>query len=402
MKIGMILDHYFPPDVRVEKEAISLINAGHEVYLLCFRKRNEKQAEILYKGIHLIKISASEPFIKKLRALTNTIFNIYPTYWAFFILRFVKKYKIEVLHIHDLYMLPAGFIARNKLKRKLPIVGDLHENYADALPFYRFSSTFPGNLLISYEKWKKTEKRLISNLDYVITVVEEMKQRIKKFTDRHDNIYVVDNSEDIDEFLNYREDPSILNRYPDKFIISYIGGIDYHRGIDTIIEALVYLQPLENLLFLLIGEVKNMTKINTKITDLNVGNKIIFEGYSPRGEFQNYFRISDIGLIPHLKTVQTDNSSPNKLYQYMLMGVPLIASNCTSIQNIVESNKTGLIYESGDAKDLAEKVQYLYDHPDQREILGKNGINTIRTKYNWRINTDKLKKIYQRVEKDFL
>jgi len=400
MKIGMILDHYFPPDIRVEKEAISLLNDGHEVYLLCLRKRDEKQSEILYKGIHLIKISASETIIKKLRALTNTLINIYPYFWAVHIVRFVKKYKIQVLHIHDLYMLPAGFIARKKLKINLPIIGDLHENYADALPFYRFSSTFPGNLLISYKKWKKTEKKLISELDYIITVVEEMKLRIKNFTNKHDNIFVVDNSEDIDEFLNYEENPSILNKYPKKFIISYIGGIDYHRGIDTIIEALVYLRNIDDLQFLIIGEVKNIAKIEQKIKDLNVGDKIVFEGYSPRGEFQNYFRISNIGLIPHLKTVQTDNSSPNKLYQYMLMGVPVIASNCNSIQNILETNNSGLTYESGNAKDLAEKIKYLYDNPDLRVKLGKNGTTAINSKLNWRINSDKLSQIYQRVEKE--
>jgi len=400
MRIGMILDHYFPPDIRVEKEAISLTKAGHEVYLLCFRRKDERQSEILYKGIHLIKISVSETIIKKLRALTNTILNIYPYYWAFYILRFIKKYRIEVLHIHDLYMLPAGFVANHRLKNRLPIVGDLHENYADALPFYRFSSTFPGNLLISYKKWKSTEQKLISKLDYIIAVAEEMKQRIETFTSRQDNIYVVDNAEEIDDFLNYREDETILNRYPDKFIISYLGGIDYHRGIDTVIEALVYLKHIDNLVFLLIGEVKNIARISKKINDLNLSHKIIFEGYSPRGEYQNYFRISDIGIIPHLKTVHTDNTSPNKLYQYMLMGVPVIASNCNSIQNIIEPNNAGLIFESGNAKDLAEKVNYLYNHPDQRKKLGDNGINTIRTKYNWQLNAEKLKELYKRVERE--
>ncbi|MCK4558741.1 MAG: glycosyltransferase family 4 protein [Calditrichia bacterium] len=398
MKIGMILDHVFPPDDRVEKEALSLIEDGHEVYILCFGSKETVTTSLDFKGIHLVKINVSINLMKKLRALTNTIINIYPYYWHFHIVKFIHNYDIQVLHIHDLYMLPSGFLALDKLPEKIPIVGDLHENYADALSSYRFSSTFPGNLIINLKKWKNSEKMWLNRLDYVITVVEEMKNRITPYVKNRDNIFILENAVDIDEFINFEKDLSIIRKFSKNFVISYIGGFDYHRGIDTIIEALSYLTDLSDLILILVGKEKNSNRIHHLIDKLGIRNMVSFEGFKPQGVLQNYFVISDIGIIPHIKSVQTDNSHPNKLSQYMLMGVPIIASNCDSIKNVIETSKVGLIYESKNAKDLAQKIRELYKNPTLRHKFSLNGKNAAKKRYNWSYNSRNLKKLYNIIE----
>ena len=400
MKIGMVLDHIFPPDDRVEKEALSLIDAGHEVYMLCFGSDTPVVPETIHKGIHLIKINVSMKLIKKLRALTNTILNLYPYFWRPHIIQFIKEYNIQVIHVHDLYMFPAAFLALEKMPLSIPVIGDLHENYADALESYRFSTTFPGNILINVEKWKKTEIELIGQLDYIITVVEEMKNRITPFAKNRENIFVVENAVDVDHFLSYKKDQAILNKFKNSFVISYIGGFDYHRGIDTIIEALAHLKDLRDLKLVLVGKEKNSDRIHQLIDNLEVRDLVSFEGFIPQGILQNYFQISKIGLIPHLKSVQTDNSHPNKLTQYMLMGVPIITSNCESIQNVVESSKSGLVYESENAIDLAQKIRKLYDNPDLRIELSKKGKNAVKERYNWAYNAQRLKELYKNIEKN--
>jgi len=390
----MILDHVFPPDDRVEKEALSLIEAGHDLYILCFGFNSV----VRYKGIHLIKINTSMNLMRKLRALTNTIFNFYPYYWRYHIVKFIQEYDIQALHVHDLYMLPAAFLSLDKMPKKIPIIGDLHENYADALNYYRFSSTFPGNLLINKMKWKKTEKILLNKLDYVVTVVEEMKNRIVPYVKNKENVFVVENAVDIDEFLNYEKEPSIIKKFSNNFVISYIGGFDYHRGIDTIIEALSYLTDLSDLKLILVGKEKNSNRIHQLIDDLGVGNMVSFEGFTPLGTLQNYFTISNIGIIPHLRSVQTNNSHPNKLSQYMLMGVPIISTDCDSLKNVLESVNTGLIYESQNAEDLSQKIRHLYKNPNLRNEFSKNGIKAVRERYNWSYNSRNLKLLYSTIE----
>ena len=79
-----------PPDHRVEKEAISLSQNGHDVFLLCLRDKQDKTLRD-YKGITLVSVYIPMIIIKKLRALTNTIFNFYPYLWFFLIRRFIKS-----------------------------------------------------------------------------------------------------------------------------------------------------------------------------------------------------------------------------------------------------------------------------------------------------------------------
>ncbi|MBG7631242.1 MAG: glycosyltransferase family 1 protein, partial [Bacteroidetes bacterium] len=71
MRIGMILDKTFPPDPRVENEAISLIENGHEVFLFCLKYEDEKESEVI-KGIQVKRYQSSK-LIYKLSALAYTI-----------------------------------------------------------------------------------------------------------------------------------------------------------------------------------------------------------------------------------------------------------------------------------------------------------------------------------------
>ena len=400
MNIGMVLDKVFPPDDRVEKEALTLINAGYNVFLLCVKNKNGKSDTINYKGIQLVRISVNYKWLRRWRSLTNTIFNFYPYMWSKYILTFINKYQIDMLHIHDLYMFKSGFLVRDKHNLQIPIIGDLHENYPDALKHYKFSNTFPAKYLININKWHKTEQEWLGQLDYVITVIDEMKQRVKPFCANVRKVISIENIVDHKSFLDYKQDSSIIEKYKNKFVINYTGGIDYHRGIDTLINSLAYLKHLSNIILVIVGNDKNAEKYKNLVSEKGYNEKVVFEGHKPIGILQNYFAISDIGIIPHLKTKQTDNSSPNKLYQYMLMGKPVISTNCISIEKVIKKENAGLIYHSGNAKDLAQKIIKLYNDKSLRENLGNNGKNAIFQRLNWENNSQKLIDMYALIYKD--
>lgn len=392
----MILDKEFTGDLRVEKEVVALRNAGFDVFVLCLNYGSKPECEDFH-GAKIIRISKSKSIIKKLRALTNTIFNFYPHWWAKHIVEFVKKYQIDVLHIHDLYMLGAGFIAKKNLHSNIKIIGDLHENYADAIKYYKFSTTFPGNILISKKKWAKIEEKWIGELYYAIAVAEEMKNRICPYINK-EKIIVIGNYPDLYESLSYGKDESLIEKYRGHFVISYIGGFDYHRGIGTLIEATQYLSEISDLKICIVGHGSNINELKRKANELKVNSKIIFEGWQTPKKLLNYFKISDVGIIPHLKSIQTDNSSPNKLFHYMLMERPIVATNCNSIQRIIEETKCGLIYENKNSHQLAEAVIKLYKSESLRQQMGANGKKAVMEKYNWEKTSRNLIKLYEKIE----
>src|SRR6056300_1497754 len=99
MKIAMILDAKFPPDPRVENEAVTLVNAGHQVFLFCLTYTKEKQEEII-NGIHIVRYPSNQ-LEYKLSALAYIV----PFYTILIqqkIHHFFNKVQPEAIHIHDI------------------------------------------------------------------------------------------------------------------------------------------------------------------------------------------------------------------------------------------------------------------------------------------------------------
>ena len=108
MKIGMILDAPFPPDPRVENEAVSLVDNGHEVFLFCLKYTDEKSSEIIH-GIQ-VKRYQSNKLEYKLSALAYTL-PFYSYLMEKKIKNFIRTTKVEALHIHDIRIAAAVFKA---------------------------------------------------------------------------------------------------------------------------------------------------------------------------------------------------------------------------------------------------------------------------------------------------
>lgn len=400
MRIGMILDRPFPPDDRVEKEALSLINAGNDVHLLCFRHSEEHKYEV-YKSVHVHRVYMPLFLFNKLSALI-LIFPFYNWFWSIAIKRFIKLNKIEVLHIHDLPLCGIGLKLKSKFD--IPLTADMHENYPVFIDISRHTNTFIGRVLISKEKWYVKEKEWLSKVDCIVCVAEEMKQRIRQFLPNHDQIIVVPNTIDKDQLLQIQEsDPSIEKKYTGHFNVLFIGRFDTARGIHTLIEAIHMLRnKIDKLHLILVGAGSIEVELKQLVKKLDVENAISFEGWQPLSKLQSYMDQTKIAIIPHIKSEQTDNSSPNKLFQYMVFKKPIVASNCNSIKKIIEEENCGLVFRSEDSGDLAEKILKLCNNPEMSTQLAQNGYRAVSEKYNWAITVKPLIDYYQTTNSVFI
>ena len=394
----MILDLDFPPDMRVENEATALIQNDYEVFLLCLDYDNSLPKKEIYKGVHLNRIYKMKKWANRGRGLINTPFNYYTYFWAKQIIHFVNEYDLDVLHIHDLYMVGAGLIANRKLK--LPLIADLHENYVEGLKHYRFANSFPGNILISIPKWKRKEIEWCNKADYLITVIDEAVGRYKSLGIPEEKITVVANYVNQDEFLKVKDNNKILNKFKSKFIITYIGGFDIHRGIESVVKAMPeVIKECPDSKLILVGKGKNFKELIKLSQNLKVEKYISFEGWQPPYNLPSYIKASNVCLIPHLKTVHTDNTIPHKLFHYMLLEKPVVATNCNPIERIVNETKCGLIYESNNSNRLAECITKLYTDGKLRKEFGLNGKKAVLKKYNWENTSKNLIKLYKTIEK---
>lgn len=396
LTIGMILDNEFTGDMRVENQVYSLSKAGFNVLVLCLN-HGGKPAKEDFQGAQIVRVTLSKYQKNKMKGLMNTIIDPYKYFWKKHITRFVKEYKINILHVHDLYMLSATYAANERLKSPLPVVADLHENFAAALRNYKYANTFPGKLIISIPKWERKEKEWTAKAHQVITVIEEAKERYSRLGVPQDKIHVVANYVNSDFFLDTNlENQELAERLKGRKVLLYTGGFDTHRGLEDVIRAIqIVKEDVPEICLVLVGTGANTDELKALSNELGVADHVMFEGWQAPQMLPAYMHYSTACLIPHLKTEHTDNTIPHKLFQYMLMKKPVIVTNCRPLERIVMETKSGLVYKSGDHVELSKQILAIVSDPKLTEQYGNNGMHAVKTKYNWGATAEALIRLYK-------
>ena len=391
MRIGMILDAVFPPDPRVENEAISLIEAGHVVFLFCLHYGNQKQCEII-NGIH-VKRYVSNKIEYKLSALAYTI-PLYTIFMKRKIINFIKINTIEALHIHDIRIAQAVFNANKKYN--LPIVLDLHDNTPEVMKLYPHLQKFPGKYLISPKVWKTKEEEFIHKSDKVITVSPEFIDSLeRRIPSSKNKLVLVPNTIRESFYTNYKIDKSIINRYKNKFVILYLGDTHLRRGLITAILCVEKLKDIiPNLKLVIVGKNSTDPILKKEVEVLKLNNYVDFEGWQNINLFQTYILASQICISPLHRNLQHDVAYANKIFQYMSLGKPLLVSDAIAQRRLVEKNNTGLVHKEKDAQDFSEKVLTLYNNEELRNELGRNGKEFIENTFSWEQTSKKLLHLY--------
>jgi glycosyltransferase involved in cell wall biosynthesis len=156
--------------------------------------------------------------------------DFYSVYWHFQIKKFIKENRIDVLHIHDLYL--AKSIIKPKMKLSIPVNVDLHENYIEALKAYTWSKKTPLKQLINYQKWNRLEEKILSQVNHIIVLSDFFQSMLqKKYTHLSEDKFIsYPNYPNHTALLKFKIDHNILSK-DNSFIIFYFGAIAERRGI---------------------------------------------------------------------------------------------------------------------------------------------------------------------------
>ncbi len=395
MRVGMILDKAFPPDPRVENEALALIGAQHEVFLFClnFEERLPNES---YQGIALRRYPCST-LLYKLSALAYT-FPWYSNIMAKKIAHFISENRIEVLHIHDMRIAAAALKANASVG--LPTVLDLHENLPEIMKEYRHVQQFPGKFLIFPERWKQKEAALIERVSHVVVVTEESKSDIEgRVAVDSDKVIAVPNTVRPSFYENTALDASIKNNFEKSFVLLYIGDTAIRRGLPTAIEAISLLRAeIPEIQLVIVGKSTADQELKRQVALLNLEAAVTFEGWQNPGLFPSYILASDVCISPLHRNRHHDTTFANKLFQYMSFSKPVLVSDVTAQKNLIESAKAGLVHKAKDAHDFAEKVRQLYRDPQMAQKMGRQGKELVVTEFNWKVSSKNLVDLYDNLK----
>jgi len=181
----------------------------------------------------------------------------------------------------------------------------------------------------------------------------------------------------------------------EKKIVVYVGEISPGRGLEHMIEAL---QWLEDVVLVIIGEGARTEYERTllqRADSLKVSHKICRMKYHPFNTMIRYVASADLGIV-YIQNLNLSYlySLPNKLFEYLLAGIPIIASDMPEIRKIVDEYQVGCIVELADSRRLGEKIKHVLSDPDLAAQFRSNARRAIREN-NWQLESKKLVALYE-------
>lgn len=359
-RIGMILDRDFPPDDRPEKEALSLIEAGYEVHLLCYTAKGRPLKEN-YKGIRIARFNLKEKLHKKLSA-AYLVLPLYRIIWYRNMKEFILGNDINVIHVHDLPMTDIAHKLGKKYECK--VVCDQHEYWSNWIGKTYHYNTIIGKLVKTFSNWKKYEKINLQKADLVITVSEQLRRLyIQDVGLKPKKIITVPNTPSRKVFNEQNVNPEIIKKYEQKFCIFYAGAIDVLRGIDLIIYAMAKLMDkIPDIYFILAGRFAKGCNILQLAEFLGIRSQVEYVGWLPVDQLPSYIAASKLCVYtpPAETSDEVNNTIHTKIYQYVSMKKPIIISKVKMMHDFVIDNDVGLSIDRQIPELLADKIEFIY------------------------------------------
>jgi len=312
------------------------------------------------------------------------------------------KEKADIYHFHE----PELLIAAGIIKLALLISGKRIAIIHEIRDFY-LSEAFLDSRLNRCQKtalsikiyWDKMIHRIC---DHIIGVEESKIERPLSYGISPQKITVIENYVPLDLFHEYSKQFD-----PQNFVLGYSGGLSFLRGIDKLANACVLFGKKVNIrpMLLLAGRFSS-----------NEEEKQIIEYCKNNEQFVN---LKFLGWIDHTEVpvrlaevdicfalfyskrydkVFSTNAGPIKLYEYMALGKPIIATNAYALEHTINNAQCGIVVDpEGGVEAIVDAIEFYFKNPERLLQDGRNGRLAVEKYFNWSIAERKLFDVYKKL-----
>ena len=369
-------------------EGRSLAEVGYIVHILALRyKSSQPKIEEVVEGF----------YIHRMTLLTRMVFGDND---IFQLLRYIEVavrsffagifQAADLFVAHDLITLPYVYPLARIRRRK--VVYRAHELWSEQAPNY------PKAYF-----WKKLDKFLSPRVDALVTAEEN--RAIVYSEEYHTPQFptVVYNcpkfitrphSSPLKEIL-------VARNLKNGFIVYYQGGIASTRSIDKLVESMLYTS--DDISLVLVGNTSEsfIKWVSPFVKENKLEQRITLLGYIKYGDFlMQLCSGADIGVVFAKADCRNNifsGTASNKLFEYMMLGLPILASDLKSYSEIVGNENIGICVISEDPKDIARGIMKLYDNKSKLKEMRENALRLSKEKYNWDVEFPKLHKLYEKL-----
>jgi glycosyltransferase involved in cell wall biosynthesis len=182
----------------------------------------------------------------------------------------------------------------------------------------------------------------------------------------------------------------------DQPLIVYAGEITVFRGIYEMILAMDLLPQQLGASLILAGRF-SPPELEDEVKKKPGWEKVKYHGWKSRDILMPLIAKSQVGLVLFHPLPNHIEAQPNKLFEYMSMKIPLVASDFPLWRKIIGEINCGFLVDPLDPKAIAEAMQWLIEHPDEARAMGERGQKAVLNQYNWKHESQKLLKVYKEI-----
>lgn len=371
----------------MKKVIVSVINdlaTDQRVHRTC-NTLHESNYDVLLVGRRLKTSPKLSPRSYKTYRM-YLIFSKGPLFYAAYNLRlffFLLFKKADVLHSNDLDTLLANYIV-SRIK-KIPLVFDSHEYFTE-VPELEHN-------VFAKKVWKKIEQFIVPQLSYCITVNQSIADLFEK--EYHKKFKVIRNV----PLMNFNINPKSrkeLGIPENKTILILQGsGINIHRGSEELVTSMSLLG--ENYRLYIIGGGDVIDTLKKMVIELKITEKVIFLPRQPYETMMQYTMNADAGLTLDKDTnINYRFSLPNKIFDYIHAGIPVISSDLTELKRIINEYQIGEIIPEVTPEKIAECIEH-YFSSEEKPKIHKLNTKSAAADLNWQNEKSVLLNIYNSI-----
>jgi len=368
-RVCILTSVHIPFDGRVfHREACSLAKAGYDVTLIA---KHDKEETV--SGVRVVPLPKPR---SRLHRMTAVLWRLY---------RLAVREDADVYHFHDPELMIVGLLLKLRGKK---VIWDVHEHYPNAI-LDKFYLARPLRRVISksFDLFERAVARFYDYVIYTTPFVGERYQRMGVRSGRVENYPILELS-------------TAFERNPQDKII-YLGAMSKTRGLLEVIEAFSLVAKERPSWELCLVGSSRPKSFEQEMKDLaarrGVGSNVKFIEWVPYEEKERLSSQAAMGVITFLPYSNNTSCLPNKLFDYMLVGLPVIASDFPLYREVVEPAQCGLIVDPSKPEEIARAMEHLIEHPEEARRMGENGRRAVLEKYNWEKESERLLRIYEAV-----
>ncbi|WAL61744.1 glycosyltransferase [Thermocoleostomius sinensis] len=407
-RIALISEHATPlgifggvdsggQNVYVGQLAKHLAAIGYHVDVFT-RRDGEHLPDIVewHQGVRVIHVPAGPPV-----PLPKENLLVYMDEFTAFVLDWCRHYSSYDLIHANFWM--SGLVAANiKQSTGIPFVVTfhalgrvrrLHQGSADQFPDERFA----------------IEDRIVQEADFIIAECpQDREDLVQLYQANVDRITIIPCGFDTTEFwsINRTHARLTLGLSPDEFIILQLGRMVPRKGVDTAIRGFAHLLKQKTIAARLLIVGGESETIDPKLTpeigrlraiaqELGIASRVTFVGRKGREVLKYYYSAADV-------FVTTPWYEPFGItpLESMACGTPVIGSDVGGIKFTVKDGETGFLIPPNTPELLADRLMYLYDHPQLTNLLGRQAVRRCHDHFTWSKVTSAVAALYEEVLAD--